>query len=227
MNIPALRLSRRPIPWLPGVVASAAVVACGIAGCDEPPPDRTAVRLAERVTHEQAAQNKRLADATKSLAQGSQQLVAAEAKARQEVIALQRDLRQDQADIGRQRDSLEAERRRIATQRLTDSTWSATLLAVGILLACLAPLVLAGITLVGLWRAPSAEELHDVLVEHFTHNSPVPATVSGLPPTASACSCRSCAVANFPRARVCLRPAGQRCEAFFRWKIGVVVIWQP
>jgi hypothetical protein len=45
------------------------------------------VRLAERVTHEQAAQNKRLGDATKSLAQGSQQLVAAEAKARQEVIA--------------------------------------------------------------------------------------------------------------------------------------------
>ena len=186
MNIPAPRLSRRPTPWLPGAVASAAVVACGIAGCDEPPPDRTAVRLAERVTHDQAEQNKRLADATKSLAQGSQQLVAAEAKARQEVIALQRDLRQDQADIGRQRDSLEAERRRIATQRLTDSTWSATLLAVGILLACLAPLVLAGITLVGLWRAPSAEELHDVLVEHFTHSSPVPATVTGLSPPTTA-----------------------------------------
>ena len=183
MNIPALRLSRRPTPWLPGVVASADVVACDIVGCDEPPPDRTAVRLAERVTHEQAAQNKRLADATKSLTQGSQQLVSAEAKARQEVIALQRDLRQDQADIGRQRDSLEAERRRIAAQRLTDSTWSDTLLAVGILLACLAPLVLAGITLVGLWRAPSAEEIHDVLVEHFTHAPPVPAATSGLPPT--------------------------------------------
>jgi hypothetical protein len=128
MNIPALRLSRRPIPWNHGVVASAAVVvACGIVGCDEPPPDRSAVRLAERVTHEQAAQNKRLADATKSLTQGSQQLVTAEAKARQEVIALQRDLRQDQADIGRQRDSLEAERRRITTQRLTDSSGRQTI----------------------------------------------------------------------------------------------------
>ena len=82
MNIPALPLSRKPIPWLPGVVTSAAIVACGIAGWDEPPPDRTAVRLAERVTHDQAAQNKRPGDATKSLAQGSQQLVAAEVKAR-------------------------------------------------------------------------------------------------------------------------------------------------
>lgn len=52
MNIPTLPLSRRPSQLLPGVVASAAVVACGIAGCDEPPPDRTAVRLAERVTHD-------------------------------------------------------------------------------------------------------------------------------------------------------------------------------
>jgi hypothetical protein len=200
MNIPALSLSRRTIPWLPGVVASAAVVACGIVGCDEPPPDRTAVRLAERVTHEQAAQNKRLADATKSLAQGSQQLVAAEAKARQEVISLQRDLRQDQADIGRQRDSLEAERRRIASQRLTDSTWSDTLLAVGILLACLAPLVLAGITLVGLWRAPSAEELHDVLVEHFTHAAPVTATVSGLSPPTTALPAPESFVPRLPAA---------------------------
>jgi hypothetical protein len=177
MNIVAPRLSRLPIQFVLG--SAAAVVALGTVGCDENPPDRTAARLAERVTHDQAEQNKRLADATKSLTQGSQQLVSAEAKARQELISLQRDLRQDQADIGRQRDALEADRRQIAGQRLTDSAWSATLLAVGMLIACLAPLVLAGMTLLGLWRSPSDEELHDVLVEHFTG---VTAAVTVLPP---------------------------------------------
>ncbi|MFO0821206.1 MAG: hypothetical protein U1A77_24895 [Pirellulales bacterium] len=163
------------------VVLATVVAALGIVGCVENPPDRTAVRLAAQVTHDQAEQNKRLADATKSLTHGSQQLVTAEAKARQEVISLQRDLRQDQADIGRQRDALEADRRQIANQRLTDSTWSATLLAVGVLIACLAPLVLAGITLLGLWRSPSDEELHEVLVEHLTGASDVPTAASILP----------------------------------------------
>lgn len=187
MNIVAPRPSRPLIQLARSLVtitiAVVVIIALGGVGCDENPPDRTAARLAERVTHDQAEQNKRLADATKSLTQGSQQLVSAEAKARQEVISLQRDLRQDQADIGRQRDALEAERRQIASQRLTESAWSAMLFAVGVLLACLAPLVLAGMTLVGLWRSPSDEELHDVLVEHLAGIPDAATSIAVLPPT--------------------------------------------
>ena len=54
------------------------------------------------------------------VAEGSKRLVEADAKARAELTALQHDLQQSQADLGRQRDQLEAERRGLAEQRGRD-----------------------------------------------------------------------------------------------------------
>jgi hypothetical protein len=124
--------------------------------------------FAEQVTHEQAAQNERMAEATQSIAQGSQQLVKADAKARNELIDLQHSLRHDQAEVARQRDALEAERVEIAQDRLTDSQVGSTLMALSVILAALAPLVLAGISLLGLWREPTREEEGHILIEELS-----------------------------------------------------------
>ena len=123
--------------------------------------------LAEQVTHDQAVQNQRMAESSQSIAQGSQQLVAADAQARGELIELQHALRHDQAEIARQRDVLEVERAEIAHDRLTDSQLGGGLIALGLLLAALAPLVLAGLSLVGLWREPTPAEEGQILIEEL------------------------------------------------------------
>jgi hypothetical protein len=124
--------------------------------------------FAEQVTHEQAAQNERMAEATQSIAQGSQQRVKADAQARNDLIDLQHSLRHDQAEVSRQRDALEAERVEIAQDRLTDSQVGSSLIAIAALLVALAPLVLAGISLLGLWREPTREEEGHILIEELS-----------------------------------------------------------
>ncbi|QDU26734.1 hypothetical protein ETAA8_18150 [Anatilimnocola aggregata] len=124
--------------------------------------------LAQQVTHEQAAQNQRMAESTQRIAQGSQQLIDADAKARRELIQMQNGLRQDQAELAKQRDALEIARAEVAEDRLTDSQVANCIIAVGVLIAAIAPLVLAGISLVGLWREPSREEEGHVLIEELT-----------------------------------------------------------
>ncbi len=161
--------SRRP--WLLGLSVVITVPVVG-GGCDDGSAGQRATYLAERVTHDQAAQNHRVAEATRSLTQGSRDLVAAESQARRDVIALQRDLRADQAEVGRQRDVLEQERRRSAADRAADASWSAALVSTGLLLACLAPLVVAGLTLRGLWLGPTDEEVGELLIEHWAPADP-------------------------------------------------------
>ncbi len=123
--------------------------------------------LAQQVTHEQAVQNQRMAESTEKIAHGSQQLVAADAAARRELIEMQNALRQDQAELAKQRDALEIARAKIAQDRLTDSQVANVIIAVGVLFAAVAPLVLAGISLIGLWREPTREEEGHVLIEEL------------------------------------------------------------
>jgi len=145
-----------------GTVVLAGLVGCG--GGDDRLAD-----LASQVTHEQAQQNQRLADASKAIAQGSKQLVESDADARRDVIQLQQDLRQDQAQIGHQRDALEVERKAIARERRTDSAIGSGLVILGLIVTCLAPLILAGIALLGLWGQPTQEEESHILVEELTN----------------------------------------------------------
>lgn len=124
--------------------------------------------LAERVTHDQAEQNQRIAESAKSIAQGSQQLVEADANSRRELIEMQNSLRADQAELAKQRDALEVARAEIAADRLTDSQLANGIVAVGVLIAAVAPLVLAGLALIGLWREPTREEEGHVLIEELS-----------------------------------------------------------
>jgi hypothetical protein len=143
----------------------AAVLAA--AGCDDQGHGERLAHMAEQSTREQSIQNQRVSQAHASLAEGSKQLVNADADARRDLAQLQDKLRHDQANVGQQRDALEAERKSIAAERMQDSRCSSSLLTFGILLACLAPLVLAGIALVALNRGATQQEVSEVLVEEL------------------------------------------------------------
>ena len=107
------------------------------------------------------------------LAEASRQLVAADATARTEVIALQRDLQQGQTNLGRQRDQLESDRREFAEERNRDPIVANTILSVGTLLACLLPLVLCLYLVMGLRGDPRSDStLTDILVQEIVADQP-------------------------------------------------------
>ena len=110
-------------------------------GCDENENARLA-QMAEQNLQRQAEQNQRMADLQREIAAGTQLLVQADAEARKEILAVQQQLQGEQARIGQQRDVLEQERRTIALQRHRDPLIAQAIAGIGLLLACLLPLVL-------------------------------------------------------------------------------------
>jgi len=147
------------------LVAAAVIALAAGGGCTD--PDERLGRMAEQVTHEQSQQNQRVSEAHSAVADGSRRLVEADAQARRDLAQLQDKLREEQAHVGEQRDALERERKTIAQERRQESLLSASVLTLGILLACFAPLILAGISLLGLYRSSTQEEVGDVLVEEL------------------------------------------------------------
>ena len=123
----------RPLP-----VVLAAVLLCALCGCEE---DELA-KAAREAAKQSADQQRQLAQMQAEVTRGASQLVESDAKARAELAALQRDLQQDQAEIGRQRDQLETDRRQIAEQRHRDPLIAAAITSIGLILACLLPLLL-------------------------------------------------------------------------------------
>lgn len=139
-------------------------------GCDR---DERLARFAEQAAERQAEQNRRMADLQQEVAEGSRQLVEADAKARTEFTQLHRDLQSERSEIGQQRDALEEERREIASQRVTDPLIAAAILETGVLLACLLPLVLCWYLL----RQGDAELadalVTEILLEDLTKQQPL------------------------------------------------------
>ena len=123
----------RPLPAI-----LAAVLLCALCGCAEDELSKAAREAAKQ----SAEQQRQLAQMQAEVARGAGQLVEADAKARAELAALQRDLQQDQAEVGRQRDQLETDRRQIAEQRHRDPLIAAAITSIGLILACLLPLLL-------------------------------------------------------------------------------------
>jgi hypothetical protein len=133
MPIPSLTLRR------PRRLLTVLALLLASAGCSS--SDERLAEFAERASERQAEQNRRMADLQQEVAQGSRQLVEADAKARTEFTSLHKDLQAERSEVGRQRDSLEEERREIAAQRVTDPLVAAALMNAGLLLACVLPLV--------------------------------------------------------------------------------------
>ena len=154
------------------VIPSVLLLTPMLIGCGSSTDERLVKMSQEQVTR-QAEQSRQAAEMHKQLVEGSRQLVQAEAKAREELTKLQHDLRADQAEVGRQRDQLETERRQIADQRHRDPIIAATIMDVGLVLACLLPL---GIAVYVLWVAnhscESDSAVTELLVEELIADQP-------------------------------------------------------
>jgi hypothetical protein len=124
--------------------------------------DRVA-EVAREAAQRQAEQSKQMVQLQNQVAEGSRRLVEAEAQARSEMTALQRDLQQSQAEVGRQRDQLEAERRQIAADRYWDAILVNAIPAAAGLIACLLPLVLCWLLL----RRPTQDHETDQALAEF------------------------------------------------------------
>jgi hypothetical protein len=109
-------------------------------GCQSSTDERL-VEMAKEHAARQAETQRQMTDLQKQVAEGSRKLVESDAKARQDLTALQHELRSDQAEIHRGHDQLEAERREMAGQRYRDPIIAAILTDVGVVLACLLPLI--------------------------------------------------------------------------------------
>ncbi len=144
-----------------------------LAGCKNSPDERL-VDMAKEHEKSQAEQSQQMARMQQEVAEGSKKLVEADAKAREALTAMQHELRSDQADIGHQRDQLETERREIAGQRNRDPIVAAAITNVGLILACLLPLL---VCVYVLWSAGRCGEsdaaVTEILVQELASDRPM------------------------------------------------------
>jgi hypothetical protein len=158
-----------------------------LTGCSE---DQRLADMAKDSTRRQAEQNQEMIRLNQEVAKSHQRVLEADSQSRQEVLKLQRELverdqharqdlhalereiqaaaSQERTSLDRQHEALEQERRGIAGERKRDPILAAAITGLGIVLACLAPIVLA---ICLLWVAhrqePSEAELAELLVQEI------------------------------------------------------------
>ena len=145
-------------------------------GCDDSRDERFR-QLAQQALREQSEQNKRMADQSREIAEASKHLIENDSQARKEMIAahatLQKELQTERTNIHQQLSDLESERRQIAKQRGRDPIIAQTIGGVGLTLACLLPLLLAGYVIYSLNRSSDDNDaLSEMLVMEITAEKP-------------------------------------------------------
>lgn len=162
-------------------------------GCNE---DERLAEMAQDATERQAEQNQEMIRLNREVAQSNQRLIEADAQARQEVLQVQRDLiardtegrqqlnalqqavqttvSQERTSLDRQHEKLDDERKEIAKQRNRDPLVAAAITGFAVVLACLAPIVLAVYLLRTVHRQePSDAELAELLLQEIASDKSV------------------------------------------------------
>lgn len=134
-------------------------------GCSS--PDTRLAELARSTSQEQVEQNERMAVLQQEVAAGSRQLVEAESRRSTEFLSLQRDLQTQSAEISRQLDALEDERKELARERRTVPVIASAINATVTLIACLLPLVVCIYLLLPQQSQVQAQALTDLLIEEL------------------------------------------------------------
>jgi leucyl-tRNA synthetase len=143
-----------------------------IAGCSRAPDERLA-EFAQQTMTEQIRQNQRMADQSEAiveeshqLAEAAKELVERDAEARHELITAQKELssqlNEQQSAIYTGHKQLEQDRREIAEQRHRDPIIAAIIQNIGLVIACLLPLLVA---VQVIWQMQSQEPDHAAVAE--------------------------------------------------------------
>lgn len=120
--------------------------------------------IAEQAMHQQSRQNDEMARLNREIAAATERLVEADAKGRQEILTAHQSL-------VAQRDALEQERRKMASQRVTQSYLAPILWHLGMLMLCLLPIALAILVL----RTHEPDDLNavnEILVHELVSEQP-------------------------------------------------------
>jgi hypothetical protein len=133
-------------------------------GCED--NDARVARMAEQYAERQAEQSQQMVELQREVAKGTRQLVEADAQARKEIAVLQRE-------VGRQQNQLEADRRAISAQRHRDPIIAAAITNVGLLLACLLPLVLCWYLLRPCPVENIEADVNEILLREITSQQPL------------------------------------------------------
>jgi hypothetical protein len=124
----------------------------------------------QRSLARQAEQNAQMARHTQQIVETTRQLVESDARARGELIEMQQNLqdgvRTERNSLDRQHEELETERQAIAHQRQRDPLIAAAIVNAGLLLACMAPLLLAYWVLRSSWAQDSGG-FDDLLIQEL------------------------------------------------------------
>lgn len=150
-------------------------------GCGSTSDDAKIAALAIEAADRQADQNRQMAELQQHVAQGTEELVTADAEARKELASLSLELQAERSEVGRQRDELESERKTIARQRHLDPLIAAAITHACWVIACLLPLIFC----IYLIRRP-ANSADDALVAEFLISDICSAEPLVLPSAASA-----------------------------------------
>jgi len=148
------------------------ILALMAAGC-EAPSDHRLVDMAERQLASQAEQTRNITELQREVAKGSRELIEADAKSRQDIVTLHREVQQERAEFGKQRDSLEADRRELASQRQRDSLTAAAITTGGLLVCCVLPLVLCWYLLQRPNDPADDHQVVEVLLEDLVAQQPI------------------------------------------------------
>jgi hypothetical protein len=149
----------------------ALVIIVSLAGCGG---DDRVVQVAREAADRQAEQNRQIAHQNHQIAETTHDLVAADASSRRDLVALQQDLQTQQAEVGRQRDALEAERREIAQKRSWESALGPAIESLTVGLVCLGAIAFCCFLFYGLRQDSSAEpEIGELLVEDLAAPHPM------------------------------------------------------
>jgi hypothetical protein len=161
-----------------------AVILILTSGCDE-----RAARIAREAADRQAQQNTAMAELNQEVASGTRHLVEADARARQQIVAVHRDLQAERSRLDVSWSALEEERRVIARQRRSESLLVPLLEAAGGALLVLVLLAFCWRALAGAQRdEPSDRELAELLVQELAHEpgeGRYPERLPNNPPAAS------------------------------------------
>jgi hypothetical protein len=117
---------------------------------------------------QQAEQNRQIAEQNQTVIEASQSLVDSDAAARRDVLAAH-------AELANQRDLLEQDRKELDRAKQREPILAATIEALGMLMACLVPLGLAGYIVFQAGRSTeqaSDRLIADFLVTELTRHSP-------------------------------------------------------
>src|SRR3954447_21424667 len=129
-------------------------------GCDD-----KATQIAREAADRQAQQNTEMAQLNKEVAAGSHQLVEADGKARQEIVAVHRDLQAERSRLDTSWSQVQDERKEDAAERRTESMFVAVANASGSLFLVVVVLGFCWYALVRVRQGDGTDEqLNELLV---------------------------------------------------------------